>query len=168
MHVAMKSGSMKVLVVYYSRTGNTGLVAEAIAESLNSNVEEIKDKRDRTGAIGYLRSGYEALFKKLTEIQPINKNPEEYDLVIIGSPVWAGRLSSPVRTYMTEQSRKIKNTAFFATCGINSGKIFSQMEELSKPPIATLEIKEKEVKSDEYLKKVHEFTEKLKHSCKNL
>jgi len=37
------------------------------------------------------------------------------------------------------------------------------MEELSKQPIATLEVKEKEVKSDEYLKKVEGFTEKAKN-----
>ena len=154
---------MKILVIYYSRTGNTKLVAEAIAESLNADIEKIEDKKDRTGVLGYLRSGYEAIFKKLTEIQPINKNPEEYDLVIVGSPVWVGRLSSPVRTYLSKHGHKIKNTAFFITCGVNSGKIFSQMEELSKQPIATLEVKEKEVKSDEYLKKVEQFIEKLKN-----
>ena len=154
---------MKALVVYYSRTGNTRLVAETIAEGLNADIEEIEDKKDRTGAFGYLRSGYEAIFKKLTEIQPNNKKTEEYDLVIVGSPVWVGRLSSPARTYMTLHGHKIKNIAFFNTCGVKSGKIFRQMEELSKQPIATLEVKEKEVKSDEYLKKVEEFIEKLKN-----
>ena len=117
---------MKALVVYYSRTGNTRLVAETIAEGLNADIEEIEDKKDRTGAFGYLRSGYEAIFKKLTEIQPNNKKTEEYDLVIVGSPVWVGRLSSPARTYMTLHGHKIKNTTFFITCGVNSGKIFNQ------------------------------------------
>lgn len=82
---------MKVLVVYYSQTGNTKLVAEAIAESLNADIEEISDEKDRAGVFGFLRSGYEAIFKKLTETQqPIKHKPEEYDLTIIGSPVWAG------------------------------------------------------------------------------
>jgi len=100
--------------------------------------------------------------QKLTEIQPNNKNPEEYDLVIVGSPVWVGRLSSPARTYMTLHGHKIKNIAFFNTCGVKSGKIFNQMEELSKLPIATLEVKEKEVKSDEYLKKLKSSLKKSK------
>lgn len=63
-------------------------MAKAIARSLKADIEEIKDKRNRTGVFGFLKSGYEALFKKLVDIQPINKNPEEYDLVIVGSPVW--------------------------------------------------------------------------------
>jgi len=154
---------MKVLVVYYSRTGNTRLVAETIAKGLNADIEEIKDLKDRIGIFGYLRSGYEAIFKKLTDIKPINKNLEEHDLIVIGSPVWAGRLPSPVRTFLISYGHKIRKTAFFATCGISSGKIFSQMEELAKSPIATLVVKDKEVKSGEYREKIEEFIEKLKN-----
>ncbi len=92
----------------------------------------------------------------------MNKKSEEYDLAIIGSPVWAGRLSSPVRTYLVEHCRGIKDVAFFATYGISTGKIFIQMEELTKPPIATLKVKEEEIESNEYLEKVQEFAEKVK------
>ena len=53
---------MKVLVAFYSRTGSTKLVAEAIAQALNADVEEIKDKKDRNGIFGFLKSGYEAVF----------------------------------------------------------------------------------------------------------
>ncbi len=152
---------MKVLVIYYSRTGNTRLLAETIAKCLNADLEEIKDNRKRTGIFGYLKCGYEAIFKKIIEIQPSNKKPEKYHLVIVGSPVWVGRLSSPVRTYLAKYGNKIKKTAFFASCSANSGKIFSQMEDLSKQPIATLEVREKEIRSKEFLKKVESFIEKV-------
>ena len=56
---------MKVLVVYYSRTGNTRFVAEAIAQSLEADIEEIKDGKNRMGVFGFLRRGYEAIFKNL-------------------------------------------------------------------------------------------------------
>ena len=45
---------MKVLVVYYSRTGNTKFVAEAIAQSLEADIEEIKDGKNRMGVFGFL------------------------------------------------------------------------------------------------------------------
>nr|MDO8061805.1 hypothetical protein [Candidatus Freyrarchaeum guaymaensis] len=141
-------------------------MAEAIAEDLNADIEEIKDKKNRMGATGFLRSGYEAIFRKLTDIYPTGRNPEEYDMVVVGSPVWVGSLSSPIRTYMALNGHKIKKIAFFSTYGIISGKIFRQMEELSKQPIATLNVKEKEVKSGEYLKKVKEFTKTLKIQLK--
>ena len=153
---------MKVLVVYYSRTENTKLIAEAITQSLETDIEEIRDKKNRTGAFGFLISGYEALFKKPTDIEKAVETPEKYDLVIVGSPVWVGRLSSPVRTYLSLYGNKMKRVAFFATYGINSGKIFSQMEELSKSPVATLGVKAEEIESGEYAKKVERFASKIK------
>ena len=54
---------MRVLVVYYSRTGNTRFVAEAVAQSLEADIEEIKDGKNRMGIFGFLRCGYEAIFK---------------------------------------------------------------------------------------------------------
>ena len=153
---------MKVMIVYYSRTGNTRLVAEKIADGSRAEIEEIRDKENRGGVFGFLKSGHEAIFKKFVDIRPINKNPEEYDLVAIGSPVWAGGLSSPVRSYMALYGRKIKNVAFFVTYGVNKGKIFGHMEDLSNSPIATLEVKEKEVKSGEYTEKVEMFLQEVK------
>jgi len=158
--------SASVLVIYYSRTGNTKLVAERIAEKLNADLEGIKDKRERRGVFGFLRSGYEVIVGKPSEIQPSQKNVEEYRLVIVGSPVWVGRLSSPVRAYLSIYGGKIKNVAFFTTCKARSGQAFSQMEALSKPPIATLEVREKEIGSKEYQQKVEWFVEKIREHLK--
>jgi flavodoxin len=158
----MEVRSVSTLVVYYSRTGNTRLIAETIAEKLNADIDEIKDIRGRLGVFGFLRSGYEAIVGKPAEIQPLQKNVEEYSLVIVGSPVWVGRLSSPVRAYLFMCGGKIENIAFFTTCKTSSNRAISQMEALSKPPIATLEVKEKEVRSNKYQQKVEEFAEKIK------
>jgi len=156
--------SVKVLAVYYSRTGNTKLVAEAIAQGLEADVEEIKDERNRMGVFGFLRCGYEAIFKKLTDIEVSKKNLEGYDLIIVGSPVWAGRLSSPVRTYLHLYGHKFKNVAFFVTYGMGKGKVFSQIEELCKLPTATLEVKDEEIELGEYIKKVEEFIVNIRNS----
>jgi len=126
---------LKVLVVYYSRSGNTKLVAEAIAQSLGADVEEIKDERNRMGVFGFLRCGYEAVFKKLVDIEVSGKNLGGYDLIIV-----------------------------FVTYGIGSGKVFSQMEELCKLPIATLGVKDEEIESGEYVKKVEEFVVNIRKS----
>ena len=154
---------MKVLVAYYSRTGNTRRVAEAIAKSLEAEVEEIRDRENRLGVIGFLRSGYEASRKRLAAIQPVKKNPEEYDVVVIGSPVWAGSVSSPVRAYLTMHVHRIKKAALFAIYSISEGRIFRQMEELlPKKLIAEISIKEREIGSGEYLRKIEKFIEILK------
>ncbi len=47
----------KILVAYYSKTGNTKRAAEDIAKSLGADLEEIKDKRNRKGFGRGLRAG---------------------------------------------------------------------------------------------------------------
>jgi hypothetical protein len=80
---------------------------------------------------------------------------------LIGSPVWVGRLASPMRAYLAIYGRSIKQTASFCTCKSDEGRVFKEMEALSKKPIATLCIREKEVKSGEYIKKIKEFVKAL-------
>ena len=59
---------MKTLVVYYSRTGFTKLVAEMIADKLGADCKEIIDKTDRKGVLGYLKAARDAMQKKKTKI----------------------------------------------------------------------------------------------------
>ena len=153
---------MKTLVVYYSRTGTTKKVAQDISKILKCDKEEIQDIKSRKGVIGYLISGREAMTKKLAEIKETKKDPSKYDLVIIGTPVWAYNMSSPVRTYITKN--KFKKIAFFCTMGGSGDKpTFKKMEELcNKKPKATLTLKTKEVMDNKHIEKLKEFLKSLK------
>ena len=91
---------MKSLVVYYTRTGNARFVAETIAAEIGADVEEVIDLKKRTGALGYLSGGSDARRGKETEISPTKKSPAEYDLIIVGTPVWAGRPTPAILTYL--------------------------------------------------------------------
>ena len=108
---------MKILIVYYSRTGVTKKVAEILQQKLNCDSEEIISVKDRKGPIGYMISGREAMQGTLAEIKPIISNPADYELVIIGTPVWAFTMSSPTRTFLTEQKDKLKKVAFLSNHG---------------------------------------------------
>ena len=50
----------KTLVAYYSRTGTTKKVGEAIAKALKADIDEIIDLKKRSGAIGWVVSGKDA------------------------------------------------------------------------------------------------------------
>ena len=104
---------MKPLVVFYSRTGTTKKVAESLKKLLKCDSEEILDVKSRKGPIGYLMSGREASMKKLARIKETKKNPSFYDIVLIGTPVWAGTMSTPVRTYISQNKVNFKKVAFF-------------------------------------------------------
>jgi flavodoxin len=150
----------KILVIYYSRTGHTRQVAKAISAACEADLEEIRDMRSRAGWLGYWRSGREAWRKEQTTIRAVEKRPEDYDLVVIGTPVWAGNISSPVRTYVTQQHGRFKQVALFCTEGGTGGE--RALRELAilceHVPLATLIVTERELKSGEDRRKVTEFT----------
>ena len=102
---------MKTLVAFYSRDGNTKRVAEIIAKALNADIDEIKDKKSRKGIIGFLRAGYDATRGKTTEIN-FSKKPADYDVVILGGPVWNGRVTPAVRTYLLKNRDSVKKSCF--------------------------------------------------------
>lgn len=100
---------MKVLILYYSRTGRTKKVAEFIKEELKGDIEEIVSLKKRNGFFGILLSIFESLFKRLTPVKEIEKDISNYDLVLIGTPIWAGNLSSPIRTFFVKYRDILKN-----------------------------------------------------------
>ncbi len=108
---------MKILVVYFSRSGRTRTVAEAIARRLNADLQEIVPLKGYKGFFGFIRGGYQATRRKTPVIQPLGRDLSAYDLVVFGTPIWGNRMSSPLRTCITEQKTKIKRYAFFCTAG---------------------------------------------------
>ncbi len=121
----------KALVVYYSRTGTTRRLAGAISAAIPCDVEEIFDTRNRVGVLGYLRSGFDALLRRRTVLEPTRYDPAFYDLLIVGTPVWNASVSAPVRTYLTTQKGRIKQVAFFCTCGgVGADRAFRQMTDV--------------------------------------
>lgn len=154
----------KALVVYYSRTNTTKQVGDEIASMMGADVEEIVSVDKRSGPIGYLKSGREASMKKPAKIGKTSKDPSGYDMVIIGTPVWAWNISSPVRTFLMEQMKGVKNTAFFCTQGGSGAeKAFKEMEGITGlKPQATLVLTTKEVKQGKTEAMVKEFVSKVK------
>ena len=140
---------MKSLVVYYSRTDTTRKLAEKIAGEINADIEEIKPKVNYHGKIGYVRGGKDAMSEKIIDLEELKYNPEDYDVVYIGGPVWASKAANPLISYLNQNS--FRNVKLFLTAG-KSGfeSSFKQMEKYSTKPLKTLALTTKEVKQDNY------------------
>jgi len=152
-----KGHSPKSLVVYYSRTGTTRKVAEAIAGILNSDIEEIFDTKKRTGVLGWMRAGRDA--KKLTEIKEIKEDPTQYGIVVLGSPTWNDILVPAIRTYISQYGNRFKKVAFFCTQDSEETSTLTNMESLCrKRPLDTLTLRKKQdVQSGNYQEMVRKF-----------
>ena len=118
----------RVLVVYYSLTGHTKRVAEALAKALGADLEELHDRTDRAGILGYLRCGVEVALGAMAAIDRPRHDPARYDLVVVGGPVWSASVSTPVRTFLWLERERLPSLAFFATLGgMGAQRAFGQM-----------------------------------------
>jgi flavodoxin len=136
----------KTLIVYHSRTGHTRRVAEALAQRLDADLDEIRIVQPLDGIAGYVMCAIEAAAGLAPALRPGTRDPAAYELVVVGTPVWFWSLSSPVRSWL-ESHRLTRRVAFFCTMGgSGSGRAFAMMTELAgKAPVATLAFTERQI-----------------------
>ena len=130
-----------VLCIYYSRTGKTRQAMEEVAEAQGAELVKITDGQDRSGFSGFMLSGMEAMRRSTRPLKPFDteRNLENYRLVVIGTPVWAGRCSSVVRALLKRRGLEMKRVAFLLTRDSDKRyeEIYDQMDQyVSKPRIA--------------------------------
>ncbi len=158
---------MNILISFYSRTGTTRKAAEDIEESLvkrdvEVKTEEVIDKKDRDGKTGYIVAGKDAMMKKETEIEEVSYNPENFDMLVVGTPVWAGKVTPAIRTYLEKYKDEIDHAAFFCTHGGGGeSNTFNDMKEIIGEPKEVLTLRDKEVKEGEHLDNLSNFIESI-------
>ncbi|MDF1537539.1 MAG: flavodoxin [Candidatus Thorarchaeota archaeon] len=120
---------MKILVAYYSRTGTTKAVGEYLAKELGADIDEIVDLKERLGPVNYIRAARDAKGLNATEIR-CEKNPVDYDVIVIGTPIWRNSLPPAPHTYLSSHSLKGKKVAFFITSASEDREfVFKQMKQ---------------------------------------
>ena len=110
---------MKRLVVFYSFGGNTRAIARRIAKNLNADIAEIRtikaypDDYDVLLGLGKreVESGYIPL------LYPLACNAQEYDTIIIGTPVWWYSYAPAVKSFLKSIKWTGKRVYTFATNG---------------------------------------------------
>lgn len=154
----------RTLVLFYSRTGHTRSVADVIRSNLYADIEELRDVQPRKGLFrGWLRSIREVRKKLDAEVLPVRKDLAAYDLIVLGTPVWAGCLCSPMRTFLERNGAAIRNIAVFVTERANGGgdAIDQIAALLGKHPRASLIVRDSELKSGAYRKAAMDFAKRL-------
>ena len=153
---------MKTLIVFYSRTGNARRVATALAEKLQADMDEILSEKDYSGALGWMAAGKDSTFKSQPPIAAMKMDPAQYDLVIVGTPVWAFTAAAPIFTYLAEHGKAFKSVAFYCTMGGNGDKrTYEDMAARSQAPKATMTILDKDLKADTIGPQIATFVDTL-------
>ena len=105
-----------VLVVYYSRSGNTEAMAREVARKFNADIVKIEAERYSLDYQGWRRASNDADDKvTMVQITPEIVDMRKYRLVFIGSPIWWYRPAPPLWTFVEKNDFKEKNVILFNT-----------------------------------------------------
>lgn len=118
--------------IYYSATGNGDFIADKLKEIGYEpiKVETIKPL-GKMGFFKMLHYGGQAMFNKKAKIKDINIIINEDDLVVIGSPIWNDRLSTPINTVLSQFDFDKEMTKFILyPAGEGTKKSLEQIEKL--------------------------------------
>ena len=133
------SGSGKVLVAYYSASGNTKRVAEDIADATGADLFEITPTEPYTSddlnwTDDNSRVSREHDDESLRDVALVTtevENWDDYDTVFIGYPIWWGIAAWPVDNFVKDNDFTGKTVIPFATSSSSgmgqSGELLQEM-----------------------------------------
>ena len=110
---------MSIGIVYYSRTGNTRMIAELLADKLKQKdqtvdlieIEAVKNP-------GFFSAGRAAMKQIEIPVKNTNMDLGKYSSLVVGSPTWAGCCPPLIKTFFSSAKNvKGKKTAMFMTGG---------------------------------------------------
>ncbi|KHJ60324.1 flavodoxin family protein [Burkholderia glumae] len=157
----MTTSSRRALVLFYSRSETTARLARQLADELGADCERLHeiDEQRRAGPVGYLRSLVHVLAGRSADLLPTLSTIAAYQLVVIGTPVWAGRVCIPVATWLARHGRDARATALFCTMGASGdAAVFAQMQALiGQRPLGSCAFLSRDVRRDAVHDKLTRF-----------
>ena len=126
---------MRDLIVYYSFEGNTEYVVEKLCASTGADKLCLVPKKAYKGEgfTKFIWLGRSAVMAAKPELEDYDVDPDSYDRIIFGFPVWASNITPPIRTFVLENKEKLKGkkiAAFACQSGNGAQKAFVKLAKL--------------------------------------
>ncbi|MFN4226857.1 MAG: flavodoxin family protein [Candidatus Ratteibacteria bacterium] len=109
---------MRTIIIYFSLTGNTKKLAVNIYRILKEKNFDVSlfELEEKNKESSFLKNCIRAILGKSREIEKV-PNLENYDLIFLGTPVWAGRITPYVKNFLKFAELKNKKVFLFITYG---------------------------------------------------
>jgi flavodoxin len=121
---------MKTLILYYSESGKTEIVAKTLSSQLSGDLIRIRDLKRRKGLKSKLTSSIDAFRESKTQILPSEVDLQDHDLIYVGTPVWASKPVPAIITAIDKFDFRRKEIILFATMRNTGGeKTIRRMED---------------------------------------
>ncbi len=154
---------MRILVTYFSHTGNTAKLAHQIALRLGAKEEPILEHDKTKGVAGILKGALGAALGTTRRLASAEHDPADFDLVVIGTPVWSFGPAPAVNAYLDAHDRGCTRVAWFCTLGhAGDSATFARMTRRGgKEPVACVSVTEKQLGTDAMDTRLEAFTTAL-------
>ena len=126
------ASAQKMLILYYSETGTTKVVAEELQKQTGADIECIEAVEPYSGNFQETiqRGQREMQSGEYPVLKPLTKKIADYDIIFLGYPIWFGTYANPIVTLVKEQDFAGKDIIPFCTFG--SGGLNTSSEALRK------------------------------------
>ncbi len=93
---------MQTCIAYFSKTGNTKMAAEHLAEKTSATLIALNDATNYSGMIGFMKGGMKASIGKSAKLDPALYDAiAKFDRIILATPVWAGKTTPAINAVLT-------------------------------------------------------------------
>ena len=145
---------MSKLFIYYTLSGNGDVVSNYLKEKgFDIRKIETKYKLSRHMFPAMMKGGFHALIGKKAKLINYDNNINDYDEIIIGSPIWNSRLTPPINTVLKNTNLSNKKVTFILYSGGGYGKKATKKLSKKYPDSTIINIKQPK-KYEEELKKI--------------
>ena len=157
----------KTLIVYLSLSGNTRKFAHAIASCMdNVDVKEVvlstSIPKSKFGLV--FKFGFYSLFKIPFSMKVPKVDIQEYETIVLGSPIWMGKVAIPLLQAIKKWNFRGKRVALFLTHNGDDGNAIEDFKtelNLTNLTGALSLIGSQEVNCDEVKEKIKRFITNL-------
>ena len=132
--IAAEGGKPRVLIVYYSSSGNTKAAAEKLQARTGADVYRLETVRTYPAEHKALvdEAKWELEENDLPALSGTLPDLSSYDLILVGGPVWWYTVATPLMQFLAQSDFAGKKTAAFCTHGGGVGQYFSHFQEQAK------------------------------------
>lgn len=134
---------MKKLFIYYSLTGNGDKIAQYLKEK-HIDIIKVKPVKElpKNRVLQILTGGFLAGINYKDELIDFNPNINNYDEIIIGSPIWNGRLSTPINAVLNKIDLSDRKVTFILYSGSGAALKTDKLINNKYPQAYIIHIKE--------------------------
>jgi flavodoxin len=132
---------VKTLIIYYSFSGNNECLAQELQKRLNCDIQKIVELKPRKSLDILL----DLIFKRKSKIEKSDFDLRQYDRSILIAPIWAGKIATPLRSFIELEQANFKEYSFITVCTGPDGQDVQITDELvrliQKEPKTVMQLK---------------------------